>query len=153
MPKSSTPLQSEQLKKSPTTETKKSRKRGRGASDDDEKDEHQLDPKYAPRITDDGMVEFSLAAIHKHLVCGLCSGYFRDPHTITDCLHTFCKSCLFYAMSSGCHECPQCHIYLGSDPLKIAVLDHTMQNVSTRNPWRFLSVYPPSALTEDISAH
>lgn len=89
-----------------------------------------IDAAHAPKITSDGMVEFSLAAIHKHLVCGLCSGYLKDPYKITECLHTYCKSCLFYSIACGCHECPKCNVYLGTDPTRIAVLDHSMQDVS-----------------------
>ena len=103
--------------------------RKRGRADEPEEDLDEVDPKHAPIISNDGMVEFSLAGIQKHLICGLCSGYYKDPYTITDCLHTFCKSCLFYSVASGCHECPLCNVYLGSDPLKVAVLDHGMQDV------------------------
>jgi len=28
-------------------------------------------------------------------VCFLCNGYFRSAHTIMECLHTFCKVCLY----------------------------------------------------------
>jgi hypothetical protein len=105
------------------------RKRRRG---EPKEEEPTLPPHHAPVITDDGMVEFSLAAIHKHLICGLCQGYYKDPYTITDCLHTFCKSCLFYAVACGCHECPKCRVYLGSDPLKVAVLDRSLQDLVDR---------------------
>ena len=82
-----------------------------------------------PVIFSNGMVEFSLASINSHLICGLCGGYYKDPYTITECLHTFCKSCLFYAVACGCHECPDCEVYLGNDPLKVAVLDHALQHL------------------------
>lgn len=106
--------------------------RKRGRADEPEEDLDEVDLKHAPIISNDGMVEFSLAGIQKHLICGLCSGYYKDPYTITDCLHTFCKSCLFYSVASGCHECPLCNVYLGSDPLKVAVLDHSMQDLLDR---------------------
>jgi hypothetical protein len=116
--------------------SKSSRKRGRDetSTEDGGKTttpvvQNNNHPAHAPIITNDGMVEFSLAAIHKHLICSLCSGYYKDPYTITDCLHTFCKSCLLYAVACGCHECPECQVYLGGDLLKVAVLDHCMQDV------------------------
>lgn len=111
----------------PAAENKSSRKRHR----EETGETTPVNPAHAPIITNDGMVEFSLTDIHKHLICGLCSGYYKDPYTITDCLHTFCKSCLLYAVACGCHECPECHVYLGGDPLKVAVLDHCMQDVRT----------------------
>lgn len=60
-------------------------------------------------------VSFLLSGVHQRFVCSLCSGYYREPYTLTECLHTFCKSCLFYAVSSGCHECPECHTFIGRD--------------------------------------
>ena len=29
------------------------------------------------------------------LKCPLCKGYYRTPYTINECMHTFCKSCIF----------------------------------------------------------
>lgn len=97
-------------------------------SDDSLKDEG-LPPHLAPVMFPDGTVEFSLAALHKYLICDLCNGYYRDPYTITDCLHTFCKACLYYAVACGCTECPTCHIFVGSDPAKVAVLDRNLKEL------------------------
>ncbi|CAM9855348.1 unnamed protein product, partial [Chrysoparadoxa australica] len=33
--------------------------------------------------------------LNPFLTCSLCKGYLRDPHTVTECVHTFCKSCIF----------------------------------------------------------
>mmetsp|Transcript_27015 Transcript_27015/g.26077 ORF Transcript_27015/g.26077 Transcript_27015/m.26077 type:complete len:83 (-) Transcript_27015:280-528(-) len=33
--------------------------------------------------------------LHPYLKCTLCTGFFRDAHTINECLDTFCKSCIF----------------------------------------------------------
>ena len=123
---------------SPSLDDDESKKRKRGSDDEEkeqdvgihEKPDEEPDASNAPIITQDGNIEFSLSAIHKHLICGLCSGYYKDPYTITDCLHTFCKSCLYYAVACGCFECPDCNGYLGTDPSKVAVLDHSMQDVS-----------------------
>ncbi|ELT88825.1 hypothetical protein CAPTEDRAFT_107755, partial [Capitella teleta] len=42
-----------------------------------------------------------------HIVCSLCAGYYIDATTITECLHTFCKSCIVkYLQCNKC--CPQC---------------------------------------------
>ena len=76
-----------------------------------------------------GMVEFALDPINKHLTCNLCYGYFRDPVTITECLHTFCKSCLFYAFSHEITKCPTCSVDLGTDPVKATLSDRTLQEL------------------------
>lgn len=36
-----------------------------------------------------------LRILNPYLTCSLCKGYLIDAITIMDCLHTFCKSCLF----------------------------------------------------------
>ena len=77
-------------------------------------------------------VEFPLSNIQQYLICNLCLGYYKDPHTLTDCLHTFCKSCLFYSIACGCHECPTCKVYIGKDPLKVSILDHSLQELIDR---------------------
>lgn len=38
-----------------------------------------------------GMVEVSLDEIRSHFTCSLCGGIYREPFTISECLHTFCK--------------------------------------------------------------
>lgn len=44
-----------------------------------------------------------------YIRCGLCCGFLIDATTITECLHTFCKSCIvkhfFYS-----NRCPTCSI-------------------------------------------
>lgn len=82
----------------------------------------------APQIQG-SMVVFSLAPLSPHLTCRLCSGYFRDPVTITECLHTFCKSCLYYAFSTGYSQCPTCKVDLGTYPFRATLADRTLQEL------------------------
>uniref|UniRef100_A0A4W4H7H0 Polycomb group ring finger 6 n=1 Tax=Electrophorus electricus TaxID=8005 RepID=A0A4W4H7H0_ELEEL len=46
---------------------------------------------------------------YPYIRCSLCNGFFIDATTITECLHTFCKSCIvkhfFYS-----NRCPNCAI-------------------------------------------
>eukprot|EP00592_Proboscia_alata_P010399 CAMPEP_0194362444 /NCGR_PEP_ID=MMETSP0174-20130528/10184_1 /TAXON_ID=216777 /ORGANISM="Proboscia alata, Strain PI-D3" /LENGTH=408 /DNA_ID=CAMNT_0039135307 /DNA_START=289 /DNA_END=1515 /DNA_ORIENTATION=- len=76
-----------------------------------------------------GSVEFSVCSINAHLVCGLCRGYFRDPYTITECLHTFCKSCLFFAFQSGFRRCPTCDKSLEPDPFRCVLSDRSLHEL------------------------
>lgn len=51
------------------------------------------------------------------LTCQLCKGFYRDAHTILECMHTFCKSCILVHFhennSRGSIQCPQCNVNLG----------------------------------------
>ena len=60
------------------------------------------------RITVKSSVTIPTSSLHQHLICSLCKGYFRDPYTISDCLHTFCRSCLVMYFRQGSIEicCP-----------------------------------------------
>jgi len=77
--------------------------------------------------------------LNSHIVCPLCNGYLRDAHTIVECLHTFCKICLFKFFQKleeehglECrYSCPKCHLRLeGTDPLRNRVrFDRSLQNI------------------------
>ena len=79
-----------------------------------------------PPMISNSTANFSLASINEHIICTLCNGYFRDPYTITDCLHAFCKSCLFFAFQSGFRKCPKCDKSLEPDPYKEILSDRTL---------------------------
>lgn len=54
-----------------------------------------------------------LKTLHEHFQCGICQGYIIDATTILDCLHSFCKSCIFHFIESIDHRCPTCNQSLG----------------------------------------
>mmetsp|Transcript_4620 Transcript_4620/g.6671 ORF Transcript_4620/g.6671 Transcript_4620/m.6671 type:complete len:281 (-) Transcript_4620:2228-3070(-) len=97
-------------------------------SDSDQSDEGSSNSQEKPRIINT-MVEFSLGPVNPHVTCRLCEGYFRDPITITECLHTFCKSCLYYAFSAGFRKCPTCDIGLGGDPFRVTLPDRILEQL------------------------
>lgn len=76
-----------------------------------------------------GVLEFPLEPLKEHLTCFLCGGYFRDAHTIAECLHSFCKSCLFREYNKGSIKCPKCYINLGPDPYPVTIYDRTLQEL------------------------
>ena len=45
--------------------------------------------------------------INEHLLCSLCNGYFIDASTITNCNHSFCRSCLLKHLNANA-TCPKC---------------------------------------------
>ena len=50
--------------------------------------------------------------INEHFQCGICQGYIIDATTITDCLHSFCKSCIVHFLKTIDRRCPTCNINL-----------------------------------------
>jgi hypothetical protein len=71
------------------SESRLSTKRPREEDKKEQSDETKSEPTGS--IISNGILDFPLSSIHSHLVCSLCSGYFKDPYTITECCHTFCK--------------------------------------------------------------
>ena len=67
--------------------------------------------------------------LNPHIVCSLCAGYLIDATTITECLHTYCKSCIVkYLQLSKC--CPQCSLKIHeTQPLMSLRSDRTMQDI------------------------
>lgn len=67
--------------------------------------------------------------INPHIVCSLCAGYFIDATTITECLHTFCKSCIVKYLQTSKH-CPQCNLKVHeTHPLFHLRADRIMQDI------------------------
>jgi hypothetical protein len=102
---------------------------------------------------DDDHVEFPLSNLHPHLTCPLCQGYYRDAHTIVDCLHSFCKSCLIlffeqklrqrqadeklkknkgYYTTSPHLCCPTCDMEVGPHPFRKHTSISTVQILPDR---------------------
>ncbi|KAK0141392.1 Polycomb group RING finger protein 6 [Merluccius polli] len=50
-----------------------------------------------------------LNQFYPYIRCGLCCGFLIDATTITECLHTFCKSCIVKHFFYG-NRCPTCSI-------------------------------------------
>lgn len=67
--------------------------------------------------------------INPHIVCSLCAGYFIDATTITECLHTYCKTCIVKYLQSSKH-CPQCNLKVHeTHPLFHLRADRTLQDI------------------------
>ncbi len=100
-----------------------------------------LSGKNTPSIKSDH-VEFSLSNVTAHLTCKLCGGYYRDCHTIADCLHSFCRSCLilFFEEKGQVEKkgvtprlcCPTCDIEVGPHPFRKHTSISTVQILPDR---------------------
>ncbi|XP_048802798.1 polycomb group RING finger protein 6 isoform X1 [Lagopus muta] len=124
-------------------EFERSRSESSGDEDDEddeeeEMEEEELEGDSGVRFgTDDGELDsdddrermINLAELTPYILCSICKGYFIDATTITECLHTFCKSCIvrhFYYSN----RCPKCNIVVHqTQPLYNIRLDRQLQDI------------------------
>jgi len=67
--------------------------------------------------------------VNEMIVCKICRGYFINPTTVTECLHTFCKSCLVRKLEMT-NRCPECNeVVHNTRPLDFIQHDRTMQDL------------------------
>nr|POE57092.1 e3 ubiquitin protein ligase drip2 [Quercus suber] len=67
------------------------------------------------------------------ITCPLCNKLFRDATTISECLHTFCRKCIYDKISEEELECcPICNTDLGCVPLEKLRPDHSLQDVRAK---------------------
>lgn len=63
------------------------------------------------------------------ITCFLCRGYLIKPTTVTECLHTFCKSCIVQHFEES-NDCPECGIQVHeTNPLEMLRLDNTLEEI------------------------
>lgn len=73
--------------------------------------------------------KIKLKSLNPHISCKICKGYLIDATTVTECLHTFCKSCLVKHLEEH-NTCPTCDIVIHqSHPLNYISYDRTMQDI------------------------
>uniref|UniRef100_G1DG69 Polycomb group RING finger protein 5 n=1 Tax=Capra hircus TaxID=9925 RepID=G1DG69_CAPHI len=78
-----------------------------------------------------------MATHRKHLVkdfnpyitCYICKGYLIKPTTVTECLHTFCKTCIVQHFEDS-NDCPRCGNQVHeTNPLEMLRLDNTLEEI------------------------
>ncbi|KAM9477739.1 polycomb group RING finger protein 6 [Clarias gariepinus] len=75
---------------------------------------------------------FPLRELYPYIRCALCNGFFIDATTITECLHTFCKSCIVKHFFSS-NRCPNCAIIVHqTQPLYNLRPDRQLQDIVYR---------------------
>ncbi|XP_056645920.1 polycomb group RING finger protein 3 [Diorhabda carinulata] len=73
--------------------------------------------------------KIKLKTLNSHITCKICRGYLIDATTVTECLHTFCKTCLVKHLEEN-NTCPTCTIVIHqSHPLQYISFDRTMQDI------------------------
>ncbi|XP_050524598.1 protein suppressor 2 of zeste-like isoform X2 [Daktulosphaira vitifoliae] len=53
--------------------------------------------------------KLQLKDLNPHLLCVLCGGYYIEPSTIVECLHSFCRSCIVKYLETN-RFCPICDV-------------------------------------------
>ncbi|KAJ4891344.1 E3 ubiquitin protein ligase DRIP2 [Raphanus sativus] len=67
------------------------------------------------------------------MTCPLCDNLLRDATTISECLHTFCRKCIYEKITEDEIECcPVCDIDLGGAPLEKLRPDHILQDLRAK---------------------
>jgi len=70
-----------------------------------------------------------LRTLNEMITCKICHGYLIDATTVTECLHTFCKSCIVKHLEDS-NVCPECENMIHqSHPLDYIAFDRTMQDL------------------------
>eukprot|EP00095_Tigriopus_kingsejongensis_P009265 snap_masked-scaffold361_size196684-processed-gene-0.0 protein:Tk09265 transcript:snap_masked-scaffold361_size196684-processed-gene-0.0-mRNA-1 annotation:"polycomb group ring finger protein 3" len=70
-----------------------------------------------------------LRDLNEMITCKICQGYLIDATTVTECLHTFCKSCIVKHLEDS-NTCPECEALIHqSHPLDYIAFDRTMQDL------------------------
>ncbi|OWZ19704.1 hypothetical protein PHMEG_0005994 [Phytophthora megakarya] len=75
-----------------------------------------------------------MTAINEFFTCTLCKGYYRDPYTSKECLHTFCFGCIrgYYVYHPKSSECPTCKVKLGAKPWTKIIPDPAMKELADK---------------------
>ncbi|XP_059632419.1 E3 ubiquitin protein ligase DRIP2-like [Cornus florida] len=67
------------------------------------------------------------------MTCPICNKFFRDATSITECLHTFCRKCIYNKITEDeLNSCPVCDIDLGCAPLEKLRADHILQDIRAK---------------------
>ncbi|KAG8182888.1 hypothetical protein JTE90_004254 [Oedothorax gibbosus] len=70
-----------------------------------------------------------LVELNELLTCILCKGYFIDATTISECLHSFCRTCIVRYLQDN-KFCPSCEVQVHkTKPLQNIRSDQTLQDI------------------------
>ncbi|XP_065853342.1 E3 ubiquitin protein ligase DRIP2-like [Euphorbia lathyris] len=79
------------------------------------------------------MVKVKRDILEACMTCPLCKKLLRDATTISLCLHTFCRKCIYEKLSDEEVDCcPVCDIDLGCLPVEKLRADHNLQDIRAK---------------------
>ncbi|WCJ43879.1 Polycomb group RING finger protein 1 [Euphorbia peplus] len=80
-----------------------------------------------------GVVKVKRDILEACMTCPLCNKLLRDATTISLCLHTFCRKCIYEKLSDEEVDCcPVCDIDLGCLPVEKLRADHNLQDIRAK---------------------
>lgn len=103
--------------------------------------------EYLAPVVDGRNITFQTSLVNRFLSCPLCHGYLREPYTITECIHSFCKVCIYMHYSStasSSHSCPVCGEHLGPNPHDRTLPDRQLASLMAK--------ILPEIVAEDLKA-
>ncbi|KAE8729658.1 DREB2A-interacting protein 2 isoform 3 [Hibiscus syriacus] len=79
------------------------------------------------------VVKVKRETLESCMTCPLCNKLLKEATTISLCLHTFCRKCIYEKLSDeGMDCCPICDIELGCLPVDKLRPDHSLQEVRAK---------------------
>ncbi|KAE8807620.1 Polycomb group RING finger protein 1 [Hordeum vulgare] len=91
-------------------------------------------PRRRPVAVDgSGVVMVKREQLARCMTCKLCHRLLREATTISECLHTFCRKCIYKKLNDEeLDHCPVCKIDLGCAPVEKLRADHNKQDVRSK---------------------
>ncbi|KAL6647599.1 hypothetical protein ACP70R_015036 [Stipagrostis hirtigluma subsp. patula] len=78
------------------------------------------------------LVRVRCSSVAPRVTCGLCGGILRDATTVSECLHSFCRKCIYQKLSDEDIKCcPICSTNLGCAPLEKLRADRVLQRIKS----------------------
>ncbi|XP_074573256.1 E3 ubiquitin protein ligase DRIP2-like [Curcuma longa] len=79
------------------------------------------------------MVKVKRKILASFLTCPICNKLLRDATTIFECLHTFCRNCIYEKLDEEETDCcPVCNIHLGCLPVEKLRADHNLHDLRAK---------------------
>ncbi|KAI4301931.1 hypothetical protein L6164_035165 [Bauhinia variegata] len=79
------------------------------------------------------LVKVKRETLEACMTCPLCHKLLKDATTISLCLHTFCRRCIYEKLSDDEMDCcPVCNIDLGCLPVEKLRPDHNLQDIRAK---------------------
>jgi len=90
-----------------------------------------IDNSSSKELSQYSTIHLNKEALLDLLKCPLCKGYYRTPYTINECMHTFCRSCIFkyFGTSNQREQCPICETKIGGRPMDSLIFDNYLDSL------------------------
>nr|XP_004289468.2 PREDICTED: E3 ubiquitin protein ligase DRIP2-like [Fragaria vesca subsp. vesca]XP_011467755.1 PREDICTED: E3 ubiquitin protein ligase DRIP2-like [Fragaria vesca subsp. vesca] len=84
-------------------------------------------------ISSNHVVKVKREKLEACMTCPVCNELFREATTISECLHTFCKRCIYdKIINEDCDRCPVCKTDLGVAPMEKLRADNSLEDIRAK---------------------